>query len=61
MKVWNVEFIRSEIIIAKTQWKGWRVLSNDGLKFVKDVKTKKEAIELLVEASKGAMLTCTHE
>ena len=44
------------IDFTKTQWKGWRVLSNDGLKFVKDVKTKKDAIELLPEAGKGAVL-----
>ena len=33
--------------------KTWRVLSDDCLTFVKDVKTKKEAIGLLAEASKG--------
>jgi len=33
--------------------RGWRVLSNDCVTFARDVKTKKEAIELLAEASKG--------
>lgn len=32
---------------------GWRVLSNNCLSFVQDVKTKKAAIELLTEASKA--------
>ena len=32
---------------------GWRVLSNNCLSFVQDVKTKKEAIELLTAASKA--------
>ena len=32
---------------------GWRVLSDDCLTFVKDVKTKREAIELLPTAAKG--------
>ena len=32
---------------------GWRVLSDNCLSFVQDVKTKKEAIELLTTASKA--------
>ena len=34
---------------------GWRVLSNDCLSFVQDVKTKKEAIKLLAEASEAVV------
>ena len=39
---------------TKSRLRGWRVLSDDCLTFVKDVKTKKEAIGLLTTASKEA-------
>lgn len=42
------------IDFTKSRLKGWRVLSDDCLTFVKDVKTKKAAIDLLMPASKGA-------
>ena len=35
---------------------GWRVLSKNCLSFVQDVKTKKEAIELLPAAAKGVSI-----
>jgi len=38
---------------TKIKQKCWRVLSDNCVSFVKDVKTKREAIELLAEASKG--------
>ena len=42
------------IDFTKSRLRGWRVLSDDCVTFVKDVKTKKEAIELLTTASKEA-------
>ena len=39
------------IDFTKSRLKGWRVLSDDCLTFVKDVKTKKAAIELLPKAA----------
>lgn len=45
-----VDFTKSPFYIHR---KLWRVLSDDCLSFCRDVKTKKEAIELLAEAGKG--------
>ena len=42
------------IDFTKSRLKGWRVLSDDCRTFVKDVKTKKAAIDLLIPASKEA-------
>ena len=42
------------IDFTKSRLKGWRILSDDCRTFVKDVKTKKEAIDLLTPASKEA-------
>ena len=40
------------IDFTKSRLKGWRVLSDDCRTFVKDVKTKKEAITLLPKAAR---------
>jgi len=45
---------KNQLSFAFQYRNGWRVLSDDCITFVKDVKTKKEAISFLADAAKEA-------